>query len=255
MNEKKLATIESQLERFVETAFANLFRKTVNAHDMVIKLARCMTNNLQPARDADPRAIAPDKYIIHLHPKIHGQFQSNVVEMTKFLSQQLIELATESGYRMLHMPQILFTPNPKLDDSDLEIYAEHSTDELPNTAMMQPIDIQNVASPAKPYLMLGDKVIYLTQGVVNIGRSEENTIIVDDPFISRHHVQLRLRFGFYTLFDVNSRSGTLVNNIAVREHRLQSGDVIKIGNTQMIFMVEDLPRNTLATDIINPVQF
>jgi pSer/pThr/pTyr-binding forkhead associated (FHA) protein len=54
-------------------------------------------------------------------------------------------------------------------------------------------------------------------------------------------VQLRLRFGSYTLFDMNSHAGVLVNDVPVREHRLQPGDVIRLGKTQLVYLEDMFP--------------
>ena len=80
----------------------------------------------------------------------------------------------------------------------------------------------------------------LTKTVINIGRDSANDVVISDVFVSRRHVQLREHFGVYTLFDVNSRGGTLVNNAVVSEHRLQNGDVIRIGHTDVIY-ADDVP--------------
>jgi pSer/pThr/pTyr-binding forkhead associated (FHA) protein len=79
----------------------------------------------------------------------------------------------------------------------------------------------------------------LDQDVINIGRNWDNQIVIDDPSVSRLHVQLRRRDHQYLLFDADSRSGTLVNNVRVREHGLRSGDIIQIGETRMLYVEDD----------------
>jgi hypothetical protein len=256
MNDKHISKLEAHLERLVENAFASLFRKSVNAHDMAIKLARSMVNGLHLPAENDTRPIAPDRYIIQLNPRVHEQLQRTTPQLAQVLSQHLVELATEAEYRLLHAPQVTLVAQREVDPEDLEVLAEHSDDVQASTAMMKPIDVSNLPPPPNPQLVIGEKIIPLTEHVINIGRSVENTIMVEDVHVSRHHVQLRLRFGVYTLFDADSKSGTFVNNVQVREHRLRSGDVIRIGNTQLIFMVDDPKgRNVTSTDIIFPIDF
>src|SRR5690606_19807961 len=98
----------------------------------------------------------------------------------------------------------------------------------------------------------GEKVIPMNQALITIERSQETDIILEDPYVSRHHAQLRLRFGHYTLFDADSQSGTFVNDVRIREHRLQSGDVIRIGATSMVYM-EDSPPSDHQTGLLNAV--
>jgi pSer/pThr/pTyr-binding forkhead associated (FHA) protein len=53
--------------------------------------------------------------------------------------------------------------------------------------------------------------------------------------VSRRHAQLRLRFGRYTLYDLDSQSGTLVNGQPVQEWVLQPGDVMSLGGVNLIY--------------------
>jgi pSer/pThr/pTyr-binding forkhead associated (FHA) protein len=57
--------------------------------------------------------------------------------------------------------------------------------------------------------------------------------------VSRHHLQLRLRFGVYVLFDIRSQSGTFVNNNCRSRTPSQRGDVIQIGKSQLVYIEDD----------------
>jgi len=69
---------------------------------------------------------------------------------------------------------------------------------------------------------------------------ERSRRVLDDPRISRTHLQIRAIRGHYTVFDLNSTGGTLVNGNPVREHTLVAGDVITIGGISLIYG-EDAP--------------
>jgi pSer/pThr/pTyr-binding forkhead associated (FHA) protein len=102
-------------------------------------------------------------------------------------------------------------------------------------------------APANPQLVILNKPpIPLRLNILNVGRSRENHIVIDDPAVSRHHLQLRLRAGRYMLFDTQSNSGTYVNGVRVKEHTLQAGDVILIGTTQLVY-TEDSPLSDTQT--------
>ena len=88
----------------------------------------------------------------------------------------------------------------------------------------------------KARLLVNDlDTVPLGKSVVNIGREASNDIVIADAYISRYHLQLRERCGKFTMFDINSRGGTRVNNATVREHQLQHGDVINIGRTKLVY--------------------
>lgn len=90
------------------------------------------------------------------------------------------------------------------------------------------------------FLMLTSGLIFeLIQPIINVGRENGNTIVIDDPFISRNHCQIRLIKGNCWIFDKNSNSGTIVNNEPVSQKILHPGDVIRLGKTDLIFGVEE----------------
>lgn len=256
MNDKHITRLETQLERLVEGVFTGLFRRQINAHDIALKLARGMEAALRTAQDDDPRPIAPDKYLIALNPDIQKRLQQHRPDLVQTLADHLVELASDSGYRMLRPPTLVFLASVDLAPSAAVVRAEHTNTTIHGTAAMQPVQNPNVPmNPLNPQLIInGDRIEPIVQPVVNIGRSHQNDITIDDPYISRHHLQLRLRFGAYTLFDVESKSGTLVNNVRVTEHRLRTGDVIQIGGTKIVYMTDEThePYNPDMTDAFKP---
>lgn len=258
MNEKHLAQLEATLEELVEGTFTNLFRKRVNAHDIAMKLARSMENSLRYSQDADSRPIAPDTYAIYLHPSIQAQLEANRPNLRETLAEHLVELASKAGYRLSASPLVQLLGDAKLDTDDVLVSASHSQSSDGGTQAMQIIPMEAKApAPKNPQLVInGERRIELREPILNIGRSDDNHIVLDDASCSRHHIQLRLRFGVYTLFDVNSRSGTFVNNVRVTEHRLQTGDVILIGGTRLIYLTEDEQAGTSPiTQTLNPIDF
>ena len=63
--------------------------------------------------------------------------------------------------------------------------------------------------------------------------------MLDDPRVSRHHCQLRYRFGSYVLYDLGSRAGTYVNNQRISEVVLQPGDVIALAGVRLVYTVDE----------------
>lgn len=73
-----------------------------------------------------------------------------------------------------------------------------------------------------------------------IGRSKATPTRLADPHVSRVHCQLHRAGDQFTLADNDSASGTFVNGQRVTEHRLRPGDVIAIGETQLVFEDQDV---------------
>lgn len=70
--------------------------------------------------------------------------------------------------------------------------------------------------------------------VTSIGRSPNNTVVLDDDFASSAHALLMLRGEQWWLEDLNSRNGTLLNGVPLQEATvISAGDIITIGNTRL----------------------
>jgi pSer/pThr/pTyr-binding forkhead associated (FHA) protein len=72
--------------------------------------------------------------------------------------------------------------------------------------------------------------------VTALGRAEDNTLILDDPFASAHHAIVLWREDRWWLEDLESHNGTYLNGEQVSDpKRLSSGDRIRIGETVLRF--------------------
>lgn len=234
--------MEAQLERLIEGAFAQFFSKTVRPHDIALQLSRAMEDGLEADRDSDGRQIAPDQYTIRLNPHMHAHLLEHRPDLCDVLSGHMIELAAYGDYRLLNTPVIRIIADPALDAADVHVTAKHSGEQKHVTAVMERIDIPQAKAPAPRNAQLiinSQQVFNLSAPIITIGRSRENHLVLDDPFTSRHHAQIRLRFGRYTIFDSSSQGGTFVNDVSIKEHSLQPGDVVRIGKTQLVYYEEE----------------
>ncbi len=66
---------------------------------------------------------------------------------------------------------------------------------------------------------------------IRIGRQPENHICLRDPKVSRFHALIRLKGSYLIIKDLQSTNGTIINNVRIRRHKLQSGDLVKLGDT------------------------
>lgn len=260
MNEQQLARFEARLERLVEGVFTNLFHKSLSAHDIALKLVRGMENDLrQPPEGDDQRLLAPDEYVIYVHPDVLNTLNDQRPKLAEMLEQQILELAAQANYRLLTSPLCKLVASDKLGTAEVHVKTAHSKHTGSSTAVFNSIKAAKAtAGPLNPQLVInGDRIVPLEKTMISIGRSAENDVIIDDPYLSRQHAQIRLRSGYHILFDVHSKGGTFVNNVAINEHKLQPGDVIRIGNTQLIYMVDDDNGSSAATTTasMDPVDF
>lgn len=113
-------------------------------------------------------------------------------------------------------------------------------------------------TPIQPIarLRLPDREYLLYPGQqVRIGRSDDNVIVLDDPKISRCHVQIAWNGGGFFVQDLGSRNGTYVNvsRLDGTPRALQHGDQISLSRSALVFELLDpalplagLPEGTAA---------
>ncbi|MFW5771833.1 MAG: FhaA domain-containing protein, partial [Phototrophicaceae bacterium] len=211
----------------------------VRAQDLALHLARAMEAELLPPHGTDPRPLAPDRYIITLPPALHQHLIERNPRLAVALADHLLELANAAGYRMQREPEVKLLADASLEARRFTVHASHADPRgSSSTAAMQPVRLPTEAEsrPPQAQLIFQDQhAVALDGEMVTIGRHHDNHIVIDDPTVSRFHVQIRVRFGEHYIFNAASKFGTFVNGVRVKEHRLKPGDVIRLGNTQFIY--------------------
>ena len=66
---------------------------------------------------------------------------------------------------------------------------------------------------------------------VNIGRRENNDLVLTDGSVSRLHAYIIKEAGNHILHDARSLNGTYLNEVQIIKQVLNAGDIIKVGNT------------------------
>jgi hypothetical protein len=88
----------------------------------------------------------------------------------------------------------------------------------------------------------------LRPGRMVIGRTPDNDLQIDSKFISRHHCQIVTQADSCVIEDLNSTNGIYVQSKRVRRYNLNDGDVVQIGQHEMMYIDERSPRLRGGTD-------
>jgi len=76
----------------------------------------------------------------------------------------------------------------------------------------------------------------LDRPVITIGREPASDLVLMDDLVSRQHAQIRREAGGAVIYDLDSANGTFVNGKRIdRPHPLRPGDVIAMGDTELVF--------------------
>jgi len=79
--------------------------------------------------------------------------------------------------------------------------------------------------------------IPITHALFYIGRGTQNHLTMQQKSVSRRHAQISYDGNLFTIQDTGSKTGTFVNGQAIHYAVLNSGDVIRVGDTSLQFVV------------------
>jgi hypothetical protein len=212
---------EKRLERMVEGVFSKAFRSDVEPSE----LGRRLLREMEAGKSVSVGAVyVPNDYTIHLSPDDFGRFEGLVPTLrTEFATL----LKTNAGQRRWRLPgpvDVKFVEDDQMPHGRFEVEGIHMAADPSSGYQPEPDVLVQLGS---------DKSWRLDSDEVTLGRSSSNGIVVDDPNASRAHARLSLRGDEWWLTDLDSTNGTLVNDMVIKERRLNPGDRIKIGATEL----------------------
>lgn len=227
----RITHIESLAERLVEGTFVRVFAGRLSLLEIAAQLARAVEDRFS--------SEMPDHFQIRLHPHSYRTLGADRRALEQELARQFCTLMAQAGMELSALPAIDIVSDDSVGLHEVRVEASwmpEKSAELEKTREIRETESSTEPPPGRPFLILdGCRHVNLVKPVVSIGRALDNDIIIDDVRVSRHHAQLRRRYGHYVLYDLGSAGGTLVNNYPVEECVLYSGDVISLAGVQIIY--------------------
>ncbi len=87
-----------------------------------------------------------------------------------------------------------------------------------------------------------ERIAYiLNEAEVSVGRTLNNSFVIEHPSVSKHHAKLTAVEDEYTLYDLESSNGTFVNGKRVKETRLADGCAVRFGRAQFVYRAQIQP--------------
>lgn len=244
----KLNKFETLAEQWVEGAFGRLFGGRLQPMQVAGALARVMEDQHHLADNGE--RFAPNMYWVYLNPVDYAALRESTPTLPDDLARSVKALAEQQGLRLLETPIVEIRPEESIPRKKVSVAAQYlaqNTAPIGQTAEIAPEAVESIrhslhaASNVHSFLILdGRRHVSLVKPVITLGRALDNDIVIDDPRVSRHHAQLRLRQGRYVLYDTGSSGGTTLNDRPVTEAVLKAGDVMSLAGAQIIFG-EDTP--------------
>jgi hypothetical protein len=241
MRNESLSRFEEQIQRLVEGGFARLFAGRLHPREVAVRLAHAMEDHARLNGNGQRRA--PDIYTVRLNPRDHEVVLTAEPDLATRLAEGLVDFAQGVGMTLTHVPEVRLLADSGVPEHTIAVAARHAEKIRETTQLLPRMDTKGrgLGTGPRAYLLRNDnEQIPLEKAIVSLGRLRTNDIIFDGAGVSRQHAQIRVRFGRHVLFDLGSTGGTWVNGSQVQEKVLQSGDVISLANTTLIYVTEDV---------------
>lgn len=240
-----LQELESRLQTLIEVQLVKVLPGQ-KAEDLIIQK---MTTAMKASATTDDsgKHIAPNVYTLMVSADTLPQWKEP--HLVETLVDVLKASAQEADLQFNASPTLTIAEDPRLLPGDFNLIASHRVETMEETKDLR-ADTDNNESeadeaediPENAFLIVeGVKVFPLNVPVVNIGRRLDNTLVIDDPRVSRNHAQLRSIKGRYVVFDLNSTGGTFVNGQRSNQSVLYPGDVISLAGVTLIFGQDNPP--------------
>jgi hypothetical protein len=249
-----LDEFESRLQSVLEVHLLKYLPGYKPEDGIAQRLANAMKNNLKKQND---QVTAPNLYTVVANPTTLSKWH-NEPRLLQELANSLFTTGKEAGFQFSSKPTVTTSTDSNLLPDHIRVVASFSTESLdetqgnpPEKALAPPPEPEVV--PSNAFLILnGTQIIPLDRSVINIGRRQDNHVVIDDPRVSRAHAQLRIVKGRYILFDLDSSGGTFINGQRTNQSILYSGDVISLAGVSLIFG-QDFPTRGQGDDKTGPI--
>ena len=237
-----LQELEARLRSLIEVQLVGILPGQKAESLIVQKMTAAMQANV--TTQPDGTRIAPSVYTLLTDSDSLTRWQEP--HLLETLLEILKMAGQDANLQFQTPPTITIAEDAGITPGDFKFIASHRVEPMAETKDMkneaETDEGQTDAIPENAFLIVeGVKVFPLKQSVVNIGRRLDNTLVIDDPRVSRNHAQLRSIKGRYVLFDLNSTGGTFVNGQRASQSVLYPGDVISLAGVALIFGQDNPP--------------
>jgi hypothetical protein len=250
-------SVETTIAGLVEGAFGRVFRSEVRPIEIARKLAREMDAHRTVSVS---RVYVPNEYSVWLSPEDRARYEGVEHEVVEELGAYLLEHARREELILASNPVIVFHTDERLALGEFGIQARLVRPEDQSEAPAPPPPPESeqhgktmiystsarVGGPVeeaharrgspRALLAVGGRRLLVPPRGGTVGRSRDCEIVLEDVGISRRHAEIRPSRGGWTIEDLGSTNGVLVNGHEIRGPQpLQPGDRVELGSTEIVF--------------------
>ncbi|MDY4678409.1 FhaA domain-containing protein [Bifidobacterium tsurumiense] len=222
-----LERFEKSVEGAVNGVFAKFGSKDLQPVDLARALEREIDAEAMPV-DRD-RTVAPNEYRFKLStPDFDRIEQWGSETLANELADNLTQYAKSQRYAFVGPVVVIFEEDLDLTKGNFKLSAESvQGNAVPVTTDDQAQD--------NPMLEINGSQYLLTKEQTVIGRGSSCDIVIDDPGISRKHLEIDITDNGVIARDLGSTNGTYVEGHQVPAATLLDGNTITIGRTRILY--------------------
>jgi hypothetical protein len=229
-----LSRFEHKLEEMISGAFARAFRSAVQPVEIAAALQRECDNNAQIlSRD---RRLVPNDFHVELSATDLDRLAPYDSAMAEELRRQLKDHADQQGYVFPGDISIDFETAEDLTTGRFRIRSRAQ-------AAVTGTSTHTQARRARAVLEVNGTRHPLNAPGLVVGRGTDADVRINDPGISRRHVEFTVVGGDHPqveVRDLGSTNGMHVDGHRVTHTGVHNGSTVKIGNTTMtVHLVEE----------------
>jgi hypothetical protein len=222
-----------------------VFGRAFKANVQPVELARKLTKEMD-----DRRTVSVSRVYV---PNEFTAYEASLkLELQEYLAQH----ARRENYVMLSPPVVVMTTDDDLAVGEFGI-ATRMIQQRPARPDAAPVPAAQPAQtmvyrPTEPpdaahsgevaretvALVDGNTRHEITKPVTVLGRSTGCDIRLGDPNVSRRHAEVRQQGTAYWIVDLDSTNGVDVNGSRVEKAKLEHGDVLTLGESELVFARE-----------------
>jgi hypothetical protein len=235
-----LSDFEERVGGALEGMFAGVFRSPVQPVEIAKALAKAMDDGRTVGVG---KVYAPGSYTVALSPEDSEKFGAFTATLSGELATYLTDHAREHSYHLAGTPTITFVVHDDLRLGRFRVSAElafadeeaHLPEPFTEDEEAEERAARAIGGLATVTVGESEHDVVLQGDEIVIGRLAGCDICLADSIASRRHARLVRTGEDWTLEDLDSTNGTMLNGVAVESKALHDGDVIEIGVTRLVF--------------------
>jgi hypothetical protein len=226
-----LQRFEQRLEQLISGVFARTFRSAVQPVEISAALAREVDNSAQIlSRD---RRIVPNDFHVELSEADHERLRGLGAALDDELVAMLKEHAAGQSYVFTGPVTITLETADDLTTGRFRVRSKA----VARVSQAGPDPSETQVRRATATLDINGERLPLAPPGIVVGRGNDADLRVNDPGVSRRHVEFRVTEDAngprVSVHDLGSTNGVLVNGKRVENATLVDGAEIRIGNTTL----------------------